>query len=164
MGKPKNKNLTPFTRVLGISDFGITADKTLIEGEYTRTGTFTVGAGQEATFGISTLRSGGVEGEPVYMKSIEDTGAAGTAIEGKTRFILTNAQGTKNIVVAEMSNRRLYADETDRTKAFLMPEYGVNALEDSKLCIDINATGSATAVFDYDGTNSLWQIPVTIYQ
>lgn len=161
MGKPRNKNLQPFPRVLGIVDFGITANKTLIGSTYTRVGTFTVGAQQEATFGVNTVRSGGTEGEPIYMKMIDDSAGE---IDATIRLRITNAQGTRQVDVIEQRTERLSASQNDRNQAYLLPEFSSNAGEDSQLVIDVKADGSSNVTFDYDATNSKFLIPVTIYQ
>lgn len=161
MGRPQNANLQPFPTVLGISDFGITGNKTLLNGEFTRVGAYTVGAQQEATFGISVRRSGGVEGEPLYMRLVDTTV---TDVDGKVRLALTNAQGNRVIPVLEMSTGRLSASENDRTQAFLLEEFAINAQEDSKLVIDVKQSSGSDLTFDYDATNSKFSIPVTIYQ
>lgn len=161
MGKPQNANLVPFPRVLTISDFGITANKTLLASEFTRIGTFTVGAQQEATYGQTVTRSGGGEGEPVYMKMIDDSAGE---ISGLVRLRLTNAQGTNQRDVLEQRTERLSASQNDRTQAYLLPEYPLNAKEDSKLVIDVKVDGSSNVVFDYDASDSKFLIPVTIYQ
>lgn len=164
MGAPQNKNLRAFPRTLTISDFGITANVNVINGTFNRVGTFTVGAQQEATFGISTLRSGGVEGEPVYLYF--QASEASAVIDGVVRLRITNAQGTRQVDVMENTTQRLRADPDDRTKAVLLTEYPLNALEDSKLCVDFKPDGTAGTVriFGYDATLSRWSIPVTIYQ
>lgn len=161
MGQPQNKNLRPFPRVLGISDFGITGNKTLVGATFTRTGAFTVGAQQEATYGISVLRAGGAEGEPIYMNLVDDSIAN---IDGTVRLRLTNAQETRSVDVIEQRTERLRASQNDRTQAYLLPEFGQNAKEDSKLVIDVKVDSSSNVTFDYDATNSKFLIPVTIYQ
>lgn len=161
MGKPRNKNLTAFPRVLTIADFGITGNKTLIGGEFTRIGSFVVGAQQEATYGISVLRSGGQEGEPLYMNLVDDSEVN---IDGTIRLRLTNAQATKQIDVLEQRTERLRASVNDRQQAYLLPEYPVNAEEDSKLVIDVKADGTSNVTFVYNATDSQFSIPVTIYQ
>lgn len=165
MALPANKNLRPFQRVLGISDFGITADKTLVAGEYSKIGTYTVGAQQEATFGISVLRSGGVEGEPVYLSMHDAASIASTSqIEGTVRFELANATESVKVLVYEQRTERLRASQNDRTLAPLLMEFGRNAREDSKLLLSVQIDGSSDKTWDYDGTNSKFLIPVTIYQ
>lgn len=161
MGQPQNKNLQPFPRVLNISDFGISANKTLLAGEFTRIGTFTVGAQQEATYGISVLRSGGAEGEPIYMNLVDDSA---NDIDGTVRLRITNAQATNQVDVLEQRTERLRASQNDRTQAYLLPEYFRNAKEDSKLVVDIKVDGSSNVTFDYDATDSKFLVPVTIYQ
>lgn len=161
MAQPTNANLRPFPRVLGITDFGITANKTLVGQTFTRVGSFTVGAQQEATYGVSVLRSGGAEGEPIYMKLIDDSAAE---IECTTRLRITNAQETRSVDVIEQRSERLSASENDRTQAYLLPEFSQNAKEDSKLVIDVKVDSSSDVTFDYDATNSKFLIPVTIYQ
>lgn len=163
MGKPRNSSLVAFPRVLGISDFGITANKTLVARTYTRVGTYTVGAQQEATYGITVSRAGGGEGEPIYMKFINTVGL-GATVDGTVRLVITNAQNTKSVVVLEQRTERLYASQNDRTLAYLLPEHPVNAVEDSQLVIDLKIDSSSDMTFDFDGTDSKFLIPVTIYQ
>lgn len=161
MGVPRNKNLVPFRTTLGIADFGITGNKTLVSQTYSRVGTYTVGAQQEATFGATRLIGGGAEGEALYMRMI-DTAVAD--VVGTVRLSIANAQETRRVVVAELRTERLKASETDRNNAVLLPEFGVNAVEDSKLIVDVRIDASSDKTFDYDATNSKFLVPVTIYQ
>ena len=163
MGAPQNKNLKRFPRTLDLTDFGITADKTCVAQTYSLIGTYTVGAQQEATFGISTLRSGGVEGEPIYIRFDEAVGA-GTQLTGRVRLVLSNAQGTERVVVLEERTERLSASQYDRTQAPLLVEYPVNAKEDSKLLIEFRVDDATNQTLDFDGTNTKVLIPATIYQ
>jgi hypothetical protein len=85
-------------------------------------------------------------------------------IDGLVRLRLTNAQETAQLDVVEQRTERLRASQNDRTQAYLLPEYGVNAVEDSKLVIDFKVDGASNVTFDYNDTDSKFLIPVTIYQ
>jgi hypothetical protein len=160
MAQPQNKNLRRFPRTLGVTNF-TTADKTLVAGSYSRVGSLTVSAQQEATFGVSTLRSGGSEGEPVYMRFVDDSGAD---IDGSVRLYIANAQETQRVLVMEERTERLVASTNDRTQAPLLMEFAQNAKEDSLLIIEFRPDSGSNVTFDYDATNSKFLIPVTFYQ
>jgi hypothetical protein len=162
MAQPSLRNSKPFPRILGISDFGITANVTLIQSKYVRIGEYTVPAQTEATFGVNVLRAGGVEGEPLYLK-MNDNVIADSAIDGVWKLQLANATESAFELVLEQRSERLYASVNDRTQAFLLTEWGRNARQDSKLTLDFKAD-SGSKVFDYDHTLSKFYVPVTIYQ
>lgn len=160
MGNPQNKNLRQFPRTLGVTDF-TTANRTLVAQTYSRVGSLSVSAQQEATWGRTTLRAGGAEGEPIYINLVDDSAAN---IDGTVRLVLANAQETQRIVVLEERTERLRASENDRQSAPLLVEFGVNAKEDSLLIIECKVDSSSNVTFDYDATNSKMLLPVTFYQ
>lgn len=150
-----------FKRTYNASDFGLTADVTCQPSQWSKIGTVTVPAQQEVTFGSNDAVGGAsVAGSAVYLR-IDSTSAQ---LSGKIRFALTNANETNTVVVLEESTGRLSADVNDRTKAVLMPEYPMRAKEDSKLLILFYPSGSSAVTIDYDGTNTAYSIPVTVYQ
>jgi hypothetical protein len=76
---------------------------------------------------------------------------------------MTNANETNTVVILEESIERLSSDISDRTKAVLLPETAMRVGEDSKLKIQFKADASGKTI-DYDATNTLFSIPVTVYQ
>lgn len=160
MAQPQNRNLRRFPRTLGVTNF-TTADRTLVAQTYSRVGEIVVSAQQEATFGVSTLRSGGTEGEPIYMRFVDD---GGTDIDGSVRLYIANAQETNRVLVMEERTERLIASQNDRTQAPLLMEFAQNAKEDSKLIIEFRPDSSTNVTFDHDAANSKFLIPVTFYQ
>lgn len=159
--KQKANTLQKFPRILATADW-ITADAVCQPSQWNKIGQLTVPAQQEITFGANDPNGLGA-GRTVYLRVDEAVGA-GTQIHGKVRFALTNANETKTVVVLEESTRKLSADQNDRTKAVLLPEYGLRAKEDSKLQILLYPDGASAKTVDYDGTNTLYLIPVTVYQ
>lgn len=160
----KNKPSQRFPRSYNLTDFGVTADVTLLPSVWNDVGTVTVPAQQEVTFGATDVINGGQTGRPVYIRSDEDVGASGTAIEGKYRLALTNANETNTVIVMEERSERLRADQDDRQKAVLLPEFPRTVGEDSKLKVYFYIDSASSKTLDYNGTNTKWIIPVTVYQ
>ena len=157
---PSKSNKQVFKRTYDLVDFGLSADVILATAKWTEFGTVTVPAQQEITFGSNDPNGApNVAGSPVYMK-LMDTSAA--VIKGKIRFALTNANETNTIVVLEETLARLSADISDRNKAVLLPEYPTRVGEDSKLLL--TAYVASTKTIDFDGTDTIASIPVTVYQ
>jgi hypothetical protein len=161
MGNPRNKALRRFPQTADLASFGITANRTAVAGTFSLIGSYTVGAQQEATWGVSTLRAGGIQGEPVYLRFDNESGVQ---LNGRVRFVLSNAQGTSREVVYEERTERLVASQNDRNSAPLLTEYMRNAGEDSLLLIEFKVDGSSNATVDYDGTNTKVLLPITVYQ
>jgi len=161
MARADTSGLTPFQQTVGLSDFGLTSDETLLANKFTEFGTYTVGAQQVATFGQTTQRSGGSEGEPVYMRLVDDIG---NDIEGVVRFKITNAQGNRSKTLFEQRTERLSASENDREQAPLLQEYMLKAGEDSKLVLEIKVDDSSNVTLDFDASNTKALIPLTVYQ
>lgn len=139
-----------------------TADKTCQASQWNKVGEVTVPAQQEITFGGNDPTGGSsVSGRSVYLR-FDNT--SGTQLHGKVRFALTNANETNTVIVMEEHTRKLSADQNDRTKSVLMPEYPMRAKEDSKLQILFYPDDSSAVTVDQNGTNTLLLIPVTVYQ
>ena len=154
----------PFRRVFTLTDFGLTADATLIAGQYTKFGSYTVPAQQVVAFGSNDPNGGAsTAGSTVYMRLDEAT-AGGTRIDGTIRFSVANATETNEVVVLEERSERLVASQYDRQLAVLLPEQRVKAGEDSKLLLKIKIDSASNKTLDFNGTNTKALIPVTVYQ
>lgn len=161
MGRSANAS-SKFPRIYGLTDFGITANKTALASQYNKVGEVTVPAQQQITFGANDPVGGGsVAGRSCYLRFDNESGVQ---LNGKIRFALSNANETNVIIVAEERTEKLAADQNDRTKAVLLPEYNQRAGEDSKLQVLFYPDGASTVTIDYDGTNTKMLIPVTVYQ
>lgn len=150
-----------FIRTLYTNDW-ITANVTCQPSQWNKLASYTVPAQQEITFGGNDPVGGSsIAGRTVYMR-IDNT--SGTELHGKVRFALTNANETNTVVVLEEHTSKLDADQNDRTKAVVLPEYPMRAKEDSKLQILFYPDDASAVTVDYDGTNTKLSIPVTVYQ
>ena len=152
-----------FVRVLSTADW-LTANKTIVAAVWNEFGSYTVPAQQEITFGSNDPVGGAsIAGRSTYIR-IDSGVAGGTQLQGKIRFVLTNANQTNSVVVLEENTRKFSADQNDRTKAVLIPEYPLKAKEDSLLKLQFYPESGSTGTLDFDGTNTLLLIPVTVYQ
>lgn len=150
-----------FPRILTTADW-FSADKVCQPSQWNKVGEYTVPAQQEITFGANDPTGGtSIAGRSVYLR-FDNT--SGTQLHGKVRFVLTNANETRTEVVMEEHTRKLSADQNDRTKAVLLPEFAMRAGEDSKLLIQFYPDDSSAVTVDQDGTNTSLLIPVTVYQ
>jgi len=161
MAKVNIANLTPFRRTYGLADFGIIADVTVQPGDFGKVGSLTVPAQQVIGFGFNDLVSGGVTGNPLYVR-FDDT--SGDQLHGKVRLVVSNANGTRTQVVYEGRTERLSADKSDRNKAVLLPLSMPLAQQDDKLIISMYPDSGSAIVIDYNGTNTSILIPATVYQ
>ena len=160
MGK-RAESKTKFPRIYSNADW-FSADKVCQPSQWNKLGEVTVPAQQEITFGANDPVGGGsVAGRSVYLK-IDDSSS--DQLHGKVRFAITNANETNSVVVMEESTHKLSADQNDRNKAVLMPEYPMRAREDSKLQILFYPASATAVTMDYNGTDTLLLIPVTVYQ
>jgi len=158
----QGRKLQKFPRIYNFTDFTMTADVAAQPSQWNTLGSVTVPAQQEITFGANDPTGGsGVSGRSCYL--ILGT-SGGSLIEGKVRFALTNANETNTVVVAEERTEKLRADQNDRTKAVLLPEYPMRSGEDSKLKILFYPDSATAVTVDYDGTQTDALIPVTVYQ
>lgn len=149
-----------FPRTYGTSDFGITADVVVTAGQWVQVGTVTVPAQQEVTFGANDPTGGAsVAGRVAYARF---DNSAGTQLHGTIRLALTDANQVNTIIVLEESTRKFSGSATDRTLGLLLPEYPKRAKQDSKLLILFYSATSVTIM--YNATNTLVQMPVTVYQ
>lgn len=161
-GMGAKQNNKKFVRILSTADW-FSADVTCQPSQWNDVGSYTVLAQQQATFGGNDPTGGGsIAGRSVYVY-FEDLADA-LQEHGKVRFVLTNAQETNSVVVMEEHTRKLSADQNDRTKAVLMPEYPSRVGQDSKLKIKFYPDSGSAVTIDYSGTNTLLLVPVTIYQ
>lgn len=150
-----------FPRIYSTADW-LTADKVCQPSVWSKIGEVTVPAQQEITFGANDPIGGSsIAGRSVYLAL---DGTDDTAIEGKVRFAITNANETNTVVVLEENSRKLSADQNDRSKCVLLPEYPVRAKEDSKLQILLYPESNSAVTVDANGTSTLFLIPVTVYQ
>ncbi len=151
--------LVPFKRTYRKSDFGLTENVSCIQDKYVEVGSLTVPAQQEIAFGNNENVTGRIQGTPLYI-NIYDTS---TQLAGVVRLVMTNANETNSVVILEESIERLSADISDRSKAVLLPETTMRVKEDSKLKI-LFKSDAASKTIDYDATNTIFSIPVTVYQ
>lgn len=160
MGAAQTPAKQKFVKTLSATDFGLTADKAYTTAQWNTIGSYTVPAQQEVTFGANDPTGGAsIAGRAVYVAIYNTT----VQVHGLVRFALTNANQTNTIVVMEESTIRLSASRYDRTLAVLLPEYPTRAKQDSKLLVLFYPSGASDTI-DYDNTNTVWQIPATIYQ
>lgn len=160
-GRRTNDVGEKFPRIYSTADW-FTADKVCQPDQWNKVGEVTVPAQQRITFGANDPIGGSsIAGRTTYLRF--DNSSA-TQLHGKIRFAITNANETKTVVVLEENTRKLSADENDRTKAVVLPEYPTKAKEDSKLQILFYPEDSSAVTVDQDGTNTSLLIPVTVYQ
>ena len=148
-----------FVRFLGKSDFGFDADVTAQPNQYNPIGELTVPAQQSMTFGIGGVGSGVDTREVCYVDLQDSTPAE---LDGSIRFVLSNATGTKTIVVAEQKLAKTRADKNDKTKGFLLGEYLTLVGQDSKMLIEYKPEGASAVTVSEANSDML--IPVTTYQ
>lgn len=159
--KPKTRAGQKFARNLTTADW-ITANAVCQASQWGKVGEYVVPAQQEITFGANDPTGGSsVAGRSAYIR-MDNT--SGVQIHGKIRLALTNANETNTIIVLEESSYKFSADQNDRSKAVLVPEFPRRAGEDSKLQILLYPDGASAVTVDYDGTNTLFLVPVTVYQ
>lgn len=157
----KGNGKTKFPRTYANSDFGITADVVCQPSQWNKVGQVTVPAQQEITFGANDPTGGSsVAGRSGYIR-LDSTGGQ---LHGKIRLALTNANETNTVVVLEEHTSKFSADQNDRAKAVLIPEYPMRAKEDSKLQILFYPEGASAVTIDYDDADTLVRLPVTVYQ
>jgi len=150
-----------FKRVLTNTDFGMGgSDITITGSQYNKVGEFTVPAQQIISVGSNDPTGGGsIAGTAGYVRFDRPTG---TQTHGLLRVAVTNANETNTVIVVEEQSRRWSADQTDRTKAVLLPESMVKAREDSRIQLLWKpATAGENIV---NGSSTLVLLPVTVYQ
>ncbi len=150
-----------FPRILSTADW-ITADAVSQPAQWNKIGQYIVPAQQEITFGANDPVGGAsVAGRSVFIDLRDSSNAA---LHGKVRFVLMDANQTRTQVVLEENTRKLNADANDRTKAVVLPEFSLRAGEDSILQIQFYPESATAVTIDYDATNTLYLVPVTVYQ
>lgn len=156
----QNNNLRAFPKTLGLSDFGVTANVTCQAGQWNKVGTLTVPAQQMVAFGANDPIGGAsIAGTPAYINLVAETG---TALTGKIRLAVTDANELNTKVIKEDTLARFASSETDRTKAVLLPLTTPYAKEDSKLLVLYYPPSTSAETIDFDGTGAKISIPVTV--
>lgn len=146
-----------FTRVLTLKDFGLTSNITVQPNIFNKIGEFVVPAGQLATFGVGSVTN--VDTREVCYLNLSD----GTNnLNGIVRFVISDPNEVRKIVVAEQRTERLRASQNDKTQGFLLAEYPVKAKEDSKLIIEFKPDSTSAVTISATASSAL--IPATIYQ
>ena len=158
IGRPQ---MAKFPRVFNKTDFGITADVTCQPGIYTKIGEKVVPAGQQITFGIGGVGQGVDTREVAYIKLVDSNG---TQLHGKIRLVLADPNEVRKVVVAEQRTERFSASQNDKSQGFLLGEYLIKAKEDSKLIVEFYPDSSSAVTIDYDNSNTIVLMPVTVYQ
>jgi len=144
-----------FEKTLTLSD--MTSTNTSVKaGTWVKIFEYQVGAQQMATWGAGAIQ-GGVDNRKIaYLKLQNSTPSE---ITGWVRLVIADANEVRKVVVFEERTERLSASKTDKTKAYLLGEYGIKAKEDSKLIIEFKADSDDTISTD----NSEAMLPITIY-
>ena len=144
-----------FEKTLTLSD--MTSTNTSVKaGTWVKIFEYQVGAQQMATWGAGGIVNGVDNRKIAYLK-LKNSG--GTEISGWVRLVIADANEVRKVVVFEERTERLSASKTDKTKAYLLGEYGIKAKEDSKLIIEFKADSDDTISTD----NSEAMLPITIY-
>ena len=155
--------LRPFPRTYLFSDFAVGTSTTVVcqPTVYNLVGSLTVPAQQAVTFGANEISSGIVQGRTCQVKVAD---ASNAEITGTWRFAIENATGTEIKIVAEEHSSKLNASATDRTLAYLLPEYVLKAGQDSKLRLYFKLDSATAKTIDGGQANTIARIPVTVYQ
>lgn len=152
---------TKFPRIYTTADF-FTSDKTCQPNQWNKVGEVVVPAQQEITFGANDPIGGSsVAGRTVYIKLVN---TSNVQLHGKIRLVLNDANELGGKTVLEESTRKLDADQNDRTKAVVLPEFSKLAREDDRLQVYFYPDDSSAVTVDQNGTDTLMLIPVTVYQ
>lgn len=153
--------LQKFPRVYNITDFGITANVTCQAYAWNKVGSVTVPAQQQVTFGNGSSAPTDTRGV-LYIK-IDNT--SDVELTGKWRLALANANETNIVVVSEIRTENASAGSTYSTEiSYRLGEFGARAKEDSKLILYFYPDGASAVTIDYDGTDTKFIVPVTVYQ
>ena len=149
MARPIQK----FERFYAKSDFSLAGAATAVTTTaFQRVGTLTVGAQTEATFGAGAIASGVDFRRNVVIDFKDNAGTPANIDNMRVRFVITNAQETRRVVVAEELSQNL------RTGVAL-GEFPIRALQDDKLLIEVLPAANVSI-----GTTTSASIPTTIYQ
>lgn len=149
MARPIQK----FERFYAKSDFSLAGAATAVTTTaFQRVGTLTVGAQTEATFGAGAIANGVDFRRNVVIDFKDNAGTPANIDNMRVRFVITNAQETRRVVVAEELSQNL------RTGVAL-GEFPMRALQDDKLLIEVLPAANVSI-----GTTTSASIPTTIYQ
>jgi hypothetical protein len=154
--------LAKFPRVYTIADFGINiagADIVIQPAQWSTIGTVTVPAAQQIAYGIGGL--GSTDSREVCYLRID---AAGGQLQGRIRFVVSDPNQVRSIVVAEQRTERLSASQNDKQIGFLLGEYPIRAKEDSLLLVQYWPDGAVAVTIDVSDADNIWLVPVTVYQ
>ncbi len=160
-GNNNGKQGNMFHRTYNSTQFGLTANVTCQPGQWTDVATLTVPAQQILTFGQTETIQGGATGAQCYILLKDSSDAT---LTGLIRFTLSDANKLYRTVVAEERTEKLGSDQTDRNKAYLLHRALDRAKEDSKLIIEFYPDSASAVTVDYDATNLVMLIPLTVWQ
>ena len=96
----------------------------------------------------------------LYMKL--ETTTPDTYMVGKVRVGVKSADGWQRHMSREFDLSQLAGDINDRNKMIPLPRTGLSAKEDSYIIVELKHT--AQQVLDYDSTDSVVLLPVTVYR
>lgn len=149
MARPIQK----FERFYAKSDFTLAGAATAVTTTaFQRVGTLTVGAQTEATFGAGAIANGVDFRRNVVIDFKDNAGTPANIDNMRVRFVITNAQETRRVVVAEELSQNLRS-------GVALGEFPMRALQDDKLLIEVLPSANVTI-----GTTTSASIPTTIYQ
>ncbi len=158
--KQVGANVPRFPARFAKGDFGITADVTVQPSTsvYGRFGAYTVGKQSLATFGVTGVKAGGGEGEPLF---IDLRNASDAVLDGQVQLALYDANGRQLSIVKRERTERLRASQNDRNLAPLLPEFRLFATEDMVLALEFLPDSATAVLIDYDATTFGIGVPVT---
>lgn len=149
MARPIQK----FERFYAKSDFSLAGSATAVTTTaFQRVGTLTVGAQTEATFGAGAIANGVDFRRNVVIDFKDNAGTPANIDNMRVRFVITNAQETRRVVVAEELSQNLRS-------GVALGEFPMRALQDDKLLIEVLPSANVSI-----GTTTSASIPTTIYQ
>lgn len=149
MARPIQK----FERFYAKGDFSLAGSATAVTTTaFQRVGSLTVGAQTEATFGAGAIANGVDFRRNIVMDFKDNAGTPANIDNMRVRLVITNAQETRRVVVAEELSQNLRS-------GVALGEYPIRALQDDKLLIEVLPASNVTI-----GTTTSVSIPTTIYQ
>lgn len=149
MARPIQK----FERFYAKGDFSLAGTATAVTTTaFQRVGSLTVGAQTEATFGAGAIANGVDFRRNIVMDFKDNAGTPANIDNMRVRLVITNAQETRRVVVAEELSQNLRSGVP-------LGEFPIRALQDDKLLIEVLPAANVTI-----GTTTSVSIPTTIYQ
>lgn len=149
MARPIQK----FERFYAKGDFSLAGTATAVTTTaFQRVGSLTVGAQTKATFGAGAIANGVDFRRNIVMDFKDNAGTPANIDNMRVRLVITNAQETRRVVVAEELSQNLRS-------GVALGEYPIRALQDDKLLIEVLPAANVTI-----GTTTSVSIPTTIYQ